>query len=89
MEIGKPAHVAGALDIILTAKGIDPGRGFTDLPRCHGQVCQGQDIVRPCRMLGDTHGIENGCIGRLGIEAGCLHDVLGRHTRYLFNSSGV
>lgn len=50
--VGQPAHIAGALHVVLAAQRVHTGTGTTDLTAEHGQVGQGTDIVHAAAVAG-------------------------------------
>ena len=88
-DVGQRPHVAGALDVVLSAQRIDAAALDADLAAEHGQVGAGLDVVRAGDVLRHPHGVEDGGLVCLGIQAGGrlqilrgnagdLLDVLGR-----------
>ena len=57
VDIGQTAHVAGALDVVLTAQRIDAAAGLPHVAAEHRQIGQGLDIVGAGDVLGDAHAV--------------------------------
>ena len=79
VHVGQPAHVAGALHVVLAAKRIEPGGFPADIAGEHAQVGQGLHVVHAGDVLGDAHGVENGGSFGLAVKFGHLFDGFGRH----------
>ena len=77
------AHVAGPLDVVLTAQRVHARAGAPQHPAEQGQVRQGTDVVRARHVLVDPHGVEDCRVGTGGVDPGRLLDQLGGHARDL------
>ena len=73
-DIGQGAHVAGPLDVVLAADGIDPGGRPPDMAAEHGEIGQALDVVGAGGVLGDPQDIDNGAGLRFGIPFGHLYE---------------
>ena len=76
-DVGQAAHVAGPLDVVLAPEGVDPAAFNPDVAAEHGQVGQGLDVVGADGVLGDAHGIDDGCGLGLAVEPGGAAQVIG------------
>jgi len=77
-DVGKAAHVAGALNVVLSPEGVHSRAGPSQHAAEKGQVRHGPDVVRPRHVLGDSHGVEDGGIRPLGVCPCCIFDEFRR-----------
>ena len=81
IHVRQGPDVAGALDIVLAAQWVDAGGRLSQVAGDHGQVGEAEDVVCPCRVLGDPHAVYNrGTFGRRVHPRG-EHDVGAGDTR--------
>ena len=59
-DVGQAAHIAGALDVVLAAQGVDAAAVDADIAAEHGQVGQGLDVVGAHGVLGNAHAVDDG-----------------------------
>ena len=59
IHIRQAAHIAGALNVVLSAQRIDAAARHAHVAAEHGQVGQGLDVVGTGRMLRDPHAVQN------------------------------
>ena len=69
---GQAAHVAGTLNVVLTAQGVDTAAVLADLAAQQCQVGGTHNALGAGGMLGDAHGIVDAGLVSLGIEPGGL-----------------
>jgi hypothetical protein len=74
------AHVAGALDIVLSAQRVHPHALAPKIAGRHGEVGNGHDGGRALAVLGDAEAVIDRAVGPGGIEPGSAPDRLGRDT---------
>ena len=88
--MGKGAHVAGALHIVLAAHGIDANALATDVPGEHCQIGNAHHRGRALAVLGDTQPVVDGGIAAGGVHTRRLTQQLRRHTgRFLQRLGGL
>ncbi len=56
-DIGQCTHVAGALDVVLAAQGIDAAALHAHVAQQHLEVGTGDDVVSSAGVLGDPEGV--------------------------------
>ena len=78
---GQRGHVAGALDVVLPAQGVDPRVRKTNMPRQEPQVGEVLDVVRPADVLRDPERVEDARLPGRGVEARGLVQLLARNAR--------
>ncbi len=83
--VGKGAHVAGPLDVVLAAEGVHARCRPAYVSREQSQIGDGQDVFRPKGMLGEPHGIKDH--GPFGPTEGPRRSrqILPRYSRDLFH----
>ena len=82
VDVGEGTHVAGALDVVLPAQGVDAAAGFAEVACEHGEVGATLDVVHAVRMLGDAHGVDDHGRARCGEEARRVRDLCRAETAY-------
>ena len=83
INIGQSTHITGTLNVILSAKRIYTGRFLADMPCHHRKVRKAKNIVRPRRVLGDSHAVDDRRRFCPGISYRSLTDKIGRDGCYL------
>ena len=82
VQVGQHAHIAGALDVILTAHGREAGIGFADLAGNAGDGGDGVHRLQVLLLLAYAHAPANdGRRLRRGVHLGSLVDQRGIDTR--------
>ena len=56
-NIGQRAHVAGALNVVLTAQRIDAAAFKADIAQKHLEIGAGHDVVHAADMFGNAQGV--------------------------------
>ncbi len=59
VHVCKGSHVAGALHVVLATECTDTATTFAEVTGDHLEVCDRFDIVDTCRVLGNTHGVQD------------------------------
>ena len=76
IALRQAAHIAGALDVVLSAKRIDAAAGNTHVAEEHLEVGRRFDSVHAGYKLGNAHGIVEGHGLESRHEPGSLYDIV-------------
>ena len=88
-HVGKGAHVAGALDVVLPPQRVDPRGRPSDMAGQHGEARTGFDVVRARRVLGDAHGVDDHRLVGRGVHPGRLLQIMAIDPGNLFHDPGA
>ena len=75
---GHGAHVAGALDVVLSTQRVEAGAFAPDVAGEKSEMDERQGAGRAVRQLRDTHAPVDGAVFGVGVQAGGFADVIGR-----------
>ena len=79
-HVRQPAHVAGALNVVLAAQRVYPAARHSNVPAKHGKVRQRFDVIGAGGVLGDPHAIQNACTLRPCVCSGGIDQVRGKNS---------